>query len=498
MFRILFETAGEGLVVANKEGVIDIVNPRIEELFGYKRKELIGQKVETLIPTRYSKTHVENQKGYFKKPKKRTMGLGLDLYGKRKDGSEFPVEVSLNHFTNDDEPFVMALITDITERKRIEEIKTNLNLELERKVQERTTELEESQELYKAIARRFPNGTINVFDKDLNYIFVEGQGLYSLGITSENLVGTPYLNRLPSSLRKGIETKLRLALRGINQTIDLDLGDRHYELQAAGMRSESGKIDKVLVVESNVTKQKKAEKEVMGALEREKELGELKSRFVSMASHEFRTPLGTILSSVSLLEKYFDMEDSAEKRDKHVGRIKNSVRNLTNVLNDFLSLDKLQSGLVQANRTSLNLRELLNEVCDELEQVKRKNQVFILEYQGEEEMVADPHILENIVYNLVSNAVKYSEEGGEINLSSKMTKKRFILEVCDEGIGIPQEDQKHLFERFFRAENAINIQGTGLGLNIVGKYLELLKGKITFESVEGEGTCFTISIPREP
>ncbi len=217
-----------------------------------------------------------------------------------------------------------------------------------------------------------------------------------------------------------------------------------------------------------------------------------------MASHEFRTPLGTILSSVSLLEKYFDMEDSAEKRDKHVGRIKNSVRNLTNVLNDFLSLDKLQSGLVQANRTSLNLRELLNEVCDELEQVKRKNQVFILEYQGEEEMVADPHILENIVYNLVSNAVKYSEEGGEIKLSSKMTKKRFILEVCDEGIGIPQEDQKHLFERFFRAENAINIQGTGLGLNIVGKYLELLKGKITFESVEGEGTCFTISIPREP
>jgi len=181
-----------------------------------------------------------------------------------------------------------------------------------------------------------------------------------------------------------------------------------------------------------------------------------------------------------------------------VGRIKNSVRNLTNVLNDFLSLDKLQSGLVQANRTSLNLRELLNEVCDELEQVKRKNQVFILEYQGEEEMVADPHILENIVYNLVSNAVKYSEEGGEIKLSSKMTKKRFILEVCDEGIGIPQEDQKHLFERFFRAENAINIQGTGLGLNIVGKYLELLKGKITFESVEGEGTCFTISIPREP
>jgi PAS domain S-box-containing protein len=495
MFRILFETAGEGLVVANKEGVIDIVNPRIEELFGYKRAELIGQKVEILIPNRFSDSHQALRDGYFKQPKKRPMGLGLNLYGQRKDGTEFPIEVSLNHFVKDDEPFVMALITDVTERKKVEEMQKNITVELEEKVRERTVELEESQQLYRAIARRFPNGTINVFDTDLNYIFVEGQGLYNLGITSENLMGTSYLNRVPESHRADIENKLKKALRGFNQTIELDLGDRHYLLQAVGLRTEGGKIDRLLVVESNITKQKKAEKEVRKALFREQELGELKSRFVSMASHEFRTPLGTILSSVTLLEKYLGLENSEEKREKHIDRIKSSVRNLTNVLNDFLSLDKLQSGKVEAKWSEFDVQELMEELRDELLQLKKKKQEIRFVHEGERVIKSDPNILKNIAYNLLSNAVKYSEPDGVIDFRSSIKGKKFILEVQDYGIGIPKEDQKHLFERFFRAENAINIQGTGLGLNIVGKYLELLGGKIKFESQENQGTTFEVTLP---
>ncbi len=497
MFRILFETAGEGLVVVNKSGIIDIINPRMEELFGYNRKDMIGQPIEMLIPMNRKKIHQDHRDDYFQKPKKRPMGGDLNLFGQRKDGTQFPIEVSLNHFRRDDESYVMALVTDVTERKKAEFLLKEINVQLEEKVEERTEELKQSQALYSTIARRYPNGSINVFDKDLNYVFAEGQGLYSMGITSKHLVGTHYLDRVPVELRKDIEQKLRSALQGRDQSFELNLEDRHYLLNAVGLRNNKGEIDQILVVEQNITHQKKAERDVRSALEREKELGELKSRFVSMASHEFRTPLGTILSSTNLLEKYTANSKNDEKTAKHIKRIKTSIQNLTTILDDFLSLDKLTAGKIEARLTQFGLAAFVEDVVDEIREAMGGGVEVSYEHiSSNDEIESDQNILKNIIHNLLTNAIKYSKaEGGKVRMESKLGKKWAKLRVVDNGIGINKAEQKHLFERFFRAQNVENIQGTGLGLHIVKKYLDLLGGKITFESEEGKGSEFIVTIP---
>jgi PAS domain S-box-containing protein len=237
-----------------------------------------------------------------------------------------------------------------------------------------------------------------------------------------------------------------------------------------------------------------SKREVMLALEKERELNELKSRFVTMASHEFRTPLGTILSSASLIGKY-ETNEHQTKREKHIDRIKAAVSNLTEILNDFLSLEKLEEGVVRCQMVRINGKQLLSETIDDLKGISRNGQTIELVYEGNEEIFADPQLMKNIIINLVSNAIKYSKDDGQITVSSAVTSERFELNITDRGIGIPLEDQKNIFDRFFRATNAGNIQGTGLGLNIVKKYVELMDGSISFVSSE-EGTTFTVSLPQ--
>ena len=239
----------------------------------------------------------------------------------------------------------------------------------------------------------------------------------------------------------------------------------------------------------------KAESNLVAALEKEKKLGELKSRFVSMASHEFRTPLSTILSSISLVDRYEGAEER-EKRNKHIDRIKSSVKNLTEILNDFLSLEKLEAGKVEVNPTSFDLKQFCEETAEELQIVVKNGQQIVYRHiQGDPEITADKQLLRNIMINLLNNAIKYSKPNGIIEFSSD-TSATVSLEIKDHGIGIPDEDQKQLFERFFRAGNVTTIQGTGLGLNIVRRYTKLLNGEINFTSKLDEGTTFTITFPK--
>ena len=245
------------------------------------------------------------------------------------------------------------------------------------------------------------------------------------------------------------------------------------------------------VVENSL---RQRETELEEALDKEKELNTLKSRFVSMASHEFRTPLSTILSSIELVEAYLDAGNS--KALKHINRIKNSVTTLTSILNDFLSLSRLEEGKVEAQPERFQLSDFCLAVVDEMRgQLKRGQQLIHEEKNVGQEIFLDKKFLKIIFFNLISNAIKYSPEGKPIRCSTSLRDQTLSIVIQDEGMGIPREDQPHLFTRFFRAHNVENIQGTGLGLNIVKRYIELLNGRIRFESAQGFGTSFFVDIP---
>jgi PAS domain S-box-containing protein len=240
---------------------------------------------------------------------------------------------------------------------------------------------------------------------------------------------------------------------------------------------------------------RKNELELRKAIEKERELNTLKSRFVSMASHEFRTPLSTILSSADLLEMY-STEEQQDKRLKHTTRIKSAVNNLISILNDFLSLSKLEEGKIEISPVEFNLEGFCEEVMDDVQALLKPGQVF--QHHGlrsDTVIFLDKKMLKNILINLFSNAIKYSEPGKPIDCFVEIKNNELWVSIQDHGIGIPEEEQQHLFTRFFRAHNAENIPGTGLGLNIVKRYIELMNGRINFESILGEGTTFHIHIP---
>jgi PAS domain S-box-containing protein len=403
-FREIFQSMSEGIIMVNESGKIILSNPVAESLFGYNKNELNGLTMENLLPKRYHGNHSKLRAGYNSHPEPRRMGVGRDLTALRKDGSEFPVEISLSFTRLQGQLLVMAFVSDISQRKKSEE---------------------------------------------------------ALKRSEEQLI--VYAAEL--------EKKVQLRTEALNSSIQ--------------------------ELEEEVKERKKAEEEAHKALEKERELNELKSKFVSIASHEFRTPLSTVLSSVSLISQYNDIGDR-DKVTKHVKRIKNSVNHLTSILNDFLSLGKLEEGRIDLQRDYFSPSEFLEEVKEELGSTLQVGQHLHIECEAKSIMVySDVRILRNIFFNLVSNASKYSGADKSIFLSCSLDDKNLTFKIRDEGIGIPLADQKHMFERFFRASNAGQVQGTGLGLNIVKRYAGLLGGTITFVSERGKGTIFNLEIPIE-
>ncbi|OYW18829.1 MAG: hypothetical protein B7Z54_05250 [Sphingobacteriales bacterium 12-47-4] len=215
---------------------------------------------------------------------------------------------------------------------------------------------------------------------------------------------------------------------------------------------------------------------------------------MSMASHEFRTPLSSVLSSASLLAKYTQSEEQ-EKRNKHINRIKDSVKHLNEILEDFLSLGRLDENKVMVSHSTFDLEELLHETAEELKPVLKKEQKVVIEHSGEKMVHTDKRLVKNILINLSSNAAKFSGEGKPITIQSLVVDHFLTIDVIDKGIGIPEDDQQHLFSSFFRGSNAINIQGTGLGLHIVKRYADLLHGTVHLQSKLDEGTTITIQVP---
>lgn len=397
----LFENATEGIILTNGKGNIVMTNPAIERMFGYNSEELISKPIEILIPDKFRPHHHQLREGFYNKPSNRSMGHGRDLHGRKKDGSELPVEVSLSHYKRDDELFVIAFIVDITQRKEIEISMLKQKAELEK-----------------------------ITDK----------------------------------------------IRQLNADLEIKVEER------------------TLILREALQKLEQSQQELSEALDKERQLNEIKSRFVSMASHEFRTPLTTVLSSASLLSKYTATEEQ-EKRDKHIQRIKNSVNNLNDILEDFLSLGKLNEGRVDKKLEEVNVKDLLTETVDEMKTQLKKDQCFVVNCNENCHAFTDKKLLRNILINLISNAIKFSEEGKNIAIDAKTSINKVVMAVSDEGIGIGKDDQEHLFTSFFRAANAVNIQGTGLGLHIVKRYIDLLGGEVKLESELNKGTTITFSIP---
>ncbi|MBK8424731.1 MAG: HAMP domain-containing histidine kinase [Lewinellaceae bacterium] len=240
----------------------------------------------------------------------------------------------------------------------------------------------------------------------------------------------------------------------------------------------------------------KPKNDLAAALDKERELGELKSRFVSMASHEFRTPLTSVLSSAGLILQYADRQDIGNIK-KHGERIKSAVNSLNTILTEFLSLGRLEEGKTQVKMEEINISDCIDDVCTEMKNLFKDGQQLIFEQEGGDVARLDSGLLKNILINLVSNAVKYSPEGATILLRSKIGDDGICISVRDQGIGIPESEQKHLFDRFFRATNATNIQGTGLGLYIVQRYAEMMNGEVGFTSEVEKGSEFWVKFPGE-
>lgn len=245
-----------------------------------------------------------------------------------------------------------------------------------------------------------------------------------------------------------------------------------------------------------VSELEKAKADVSSSLEKERELNQLKSRFVSMASHEFRTPLSSVQLSASLIDKYIEKPDFPAVT-KHTSRIKNAVQLLNGILNDFLSLEKLEAGFVVVNNQVINVVHLGEEISEEMQMICKKNQHIVYQHTGfEAEFMLDAHLLKSSIINLISNAVKYSGEDTFIEFNTEINETECTICVKDNGIGIPEEEQKNLFEPFFRAHNTGSIPGTGLGLNIVKRYIFLMGGELEYWSALNQGAMFKMTFKK--
>jgi len=489
VFKILSEAVSEGIIIVNKSQRIVGTNTSANEMFGYEEGELTGQHLDILIPKTYHHNHHKHVSGFMSRSGKRQMGHGRDLYGLCKDGTQFPVEAGLNPFSVYDTDYVMALVIDISVRKKAEqELKHWANI------------FNESlNEIY-------------IFDaKTLQFIDVNKGALANIGYDLQELKSMTPVDIKPNLNRAQFLSKMEPLLTDATDklkfnTIHQRKNGTHYPVEVHLQKSASGEKDTVVAIILDITEQEKytqklektvAERtyQLEEALNKEKELGDLKTKFLSLVSHEFKTPLSGIMTSATLAGKY-TKEEQQGKREKHLKTIQGKVKYLNHIINDFLSIERLESGKVNYMFTHFPLSKVVNEVIYDANMLLKEGQH--IKYPEKIDAIFidfDEKILELILTNLVNNAIKYSSENSTINLTAKEENQSLVLTVEDEGIGIPEEEQKYIFNRYFRAENALLNQGTGIGLNIVKTHLENLGGTVTFSSKHNVGTKFTVTIP---
>ncbi len=377
---------------------------------------------------------------------------------------------------------------------KVETINRNLQLQIKKR-KEIEQKLIKIQRLYDTVVHNFPDGVIGVLNREMEYVLIDGKDLNEIDLPALGLTGQKATKGQDPLVTGETLAKIKKAFDGQSISFEVETKDRFYNISAVPLPDGQNNVNEILCVLRNVTERKKMEDGLLKALEKEKELGELKSRFVTFACHEFKTPLATILSSSFLLENYSG-EDFDKEKMVHTNRIKRSVDNLTMILNEFLSLEELEETQIKVVNKKINIPKYIRGLISEVEPLKQKDQVLDYHHSGDQQTATlDPHRLWSIITNLFSNALKYSKPGDKIQITSEINNNIFTLTVKDSGIGIPPDEQKHIFERFYRASNAINLKGTGLGLLIVEKNVKLLEGSISFTSQLDVGTEFKVTLP---
>lgn len=535
----IIETATDGIISIGENGIIELANLAAHRLFGYDDGELEGKSVNILMPAPHSEKHDSYITKYLRTGEAKIIGIGREVMGKKKDGTLFPIRLSISEVPLDDRRSFTGIVHDLTNQKRVEQA---------------LKEEKERAQLYLDIA----NTIIVAINADETIQMLNRQGHEVLGLQEGQAIGLNWFDiAVPADRREEMRSVFHLLMQGhqidyYENYILAGTGKQHLiAWRNSIVRKADGSVTTTISSGIDITAQREAEDRIINinaeleqrvearteeladainqmldtnkklkheirerraaeqairaneyklkiALEKEKELSELKSRFVSMASHEFRTPLSTILSSADLIEAYIKEEQQA-KRLRHTTRIKSSVANLTGILNDFLSLSRLEEGKIQPQPTVFDLASFCREVMEEVQSLLKPGQK--LHFEGLREgmqLYLDKQMLKNIFFNLLSNSIKYSEAEKPIYCKTFLEESMLKVAFIDQGIGIPEEEQQHLFTRFFRAHNAENIQGTGLGLNIVKRYVDLMQGHIHFESRIGEGTSFYLSLPLGP
>lgn len=489
--KALLEKAGVIIMATNEKGIITQFNKEAVTELGYDKEEIVRKETPLLFHT---EEDLKTRKSSVLETTEIKTGDDFDILVNharqniheevqynylRKNGETFPVSLTITALRNKNKEITgyVFIAMDISERLRAEK------------------KLQKAENLFFQLLHNYPDGVISIINRQNEFVYTGGALHRRLNADVGKLIGNSIYPFFPEPIRRIISLNLDKVFNEKVSITDFEfpfpVANGLYIMDAFPLTEDDGTVNHAGIIIKNISKLKEAEEKLREDLKLEKELNELKSRFLSMASHEFRTPLSTILSSTYLLEKYKTSEDQP-KREKHLNRIISSVNVLTSILNDFLNLGKIEEGKLKPKFSEFNLEENIQSTIDEISATLRKNQKIQYEHGGNQMVTLDPNFLKNILINLISNACKFSPESATILVRSSQHNGVATLMVSDQGIGISKEDQQHLMERFFRATNAQNIEGTGLGLHIVSRYVEMLNGTIEFQSELGKGTEFKI------